>query len=120
MLYIGVFLLLVLNLAGLVLIKFSPQYYHNIFLLGFLVVSLVGIYALRSVIWLILGERYQLSFVYPILGINYVLSLFVGMAVFHEPFVWRRIAGAVIILSGVTLLSLSKHRNDARSAVFPI
>jgi drug/metabolite transporter (DMT)-like permease len=115
-LVISVALLLFLNLAAGVLIKASPAYYSQGVLLGGLIVTVVGIYFLQTMAWLLLGKHYQLSFVYPFLGINYVLSLFVGMTVFHEPFIWRRLAGAVIILCGVSLLSFSKHRNEVRTA----
>ena len=118
-LVLSVAFLLFLNLGSGILIKISPEYYGDYFLLGSLIISVSGIYFLRTLLWMYLGKHYQLSFVYPILGINYILSLFVGMAVFHELFVWRRLAGAVIILCGVTLLSLSKHRNESRSAVVP-
>ena len=114
MLYVGVIILLVLNLVGGILIKFSPRYYHDLIFLGVLLAFLAGVYGVRSAVWLLLGKRYQLSFIYPILGINYVLSLVVGMAVFHEPFVLQRLVGAVIILCGVMLISFSKHRNESR------
>lgn len=115
MLYVSLLLLLFLNLAGGILVKISPQYYHDLLSLAVLAVLLACIYGLRSVLWLILGKRYQLSFLYPALGINYVLSLFVGMAVFHEPLSWWRFAGAGIILCGIFLLSFSKHRNEVRT-----
>jgi drug/metabolite transporter (DMT)-like permease len=114
MLYAGVLVLLVLNLAGGILIKLSPQVYHDFLLLGGILVLLLGVYGARSVTWLLLGKRYQLSFIYPILGINYVISLFVGILLFHEPFVWRRLVGAIIILCGVSLLSFSKQRKEVR------
>jgi drug/metabolite transporter (DMT)-like permease len=66
--------------------------------------------------WLFLGKRYQLSYVYPLLSVNYILSLFVGVTVFHEPFVLQRLIGAMIILCGVSLISFSKHRNEVRQA----
>ncbi len=70
------------------------------------------IYALRAVFWLLVGKRYQLSFIYPVLGINYVLSLFVGMLIFDEPFRLRRLVASVIILCGVILITYSKEKNE--------
>ncbi len=110
--YAAVLALLALNLSGTLLIKVSPRVYHQFLLLGALVGSMLVIYGLRAAIWLVLGRRYQLSYIYPVLGINYVLSLFVGMAVFNEPFIWQRMFGAVVILFGVSLLSFSTHRDE--------
>lgn len=104
--------LLFLNLGSAILIKMSPAYYERYILLGGVILAVSGIYLLRTIIWLFLGRHYQISYVYPLLSINYVLSLFVGMAVFHEPFDLRRFAGAMVILCGVSILSFSKHRDD--------
>jgi len=111
---LSVFFLLFLNLGSGILIKMSPSYYGRYLLLGGLILFVSGIYFLRTLMWLFLGRHYQISYVYPLLSINYVLSLFVGMLIFHESFVFQRLIGAVIILCGVTLISFSKHRNEAR------
>jgi len=113
---LSVLFLLFLNLGSGILIKMSPAYYGRYFLLGSLILVVSGIYFIRTLMWLFLGRHYQISFVYPLLSINYVLSLFVGMAVFHEPFILQRLIGAMIILFGVTLISFSKHRNEVRRA----
>lgn len=112
--------LLFLNLGSSVLIKFSPNYYGEYFLLGGLVILLLGVYFCRTLIWLFLGKRYQLSYVYPLLSVNYVLSLFVGMLVFNEPFTTQRLVGALIILVGVFLISFSKHRYEGQQRAVSI
>jgi drug/metabolite transporter (DMT)-like permease len=112
--------LLLLNLGSGILIKLSPGYYGRVAILLVLIGVVAFIYFLRTLMWLFLGRHYQLSFVYPFLGINYVLSLFVGMSVFGEPFVGRRLAGALVILCGVTLLSFSRHREEVRVAPGPV
>lgn len=115
-----IILLVMLNLLGAVLIKASPAYYAQPLAMGVLVASLIAVYGLRSLAWLVVGKHYQLSFVYPFLGINYVLSQFVGMAAFGEPFAARRLVGALVILCGVTLLSFSRHREEVRVAPRPV
>jgi drug/metabolite transporter (DMT)-like permease len=106
--------LLLLNLGSGIIIKFTPEYYGNYVFLGTLITGVCGIYFLRTLMWLFLGKNYQISYVYPLLSVNYVLSLFVGVAVFHEPFKWQRLVGALIILGGVTLILFSKHRSEAK------
>lgn len=112
LLVLNITLLLILNLASAVLIKISPSCYHNFILLGLLIGALGGIYAARAVLWLVLGKHYQLSFVYPLLGINYIVSLFFGHWFFNEPWSVQRFVGAAIILCGVFFLCFSKYSKE--------
>ncbi|MBM9520040.1 hypothetical protein JWG39_09460 [Desulforhopalus vacuolatus] len=108
----GLILLILSNLLGGVLIKISPIYYNKHSAIALLSLTLVCVYGVRTLLWLLLGKKYQLSFIYPLLGVNYILSLFVGILFFHEPFIFQRLAGAVIILVGVSIITLSKYRDD--------
>jgi len=112
LLYFSIFLLLFFNLIGAILIKYSAQFHSNFRYLCLFFASLACVYALRALLWLIIGKRYQLSFVYPFLGINYILSWFVGITLFNEPVVLKRFVGAITILLGVTILTFSKHRHE--------
>ena len=108
----SVLFLLFLNLASWFLVKISPAFYGQYLMLAGLIAVVTGSYLIQTIIWLWLGRYYQISYVYPMLSINYVLSLFVGMIVFHEPFVLQRFVGAVIILVGVVFISSSRHRHE--------
>lgn len=104
--------LLFLNLFSSVIIKLSSFYDFDLLVLTCLVFALIIIYVLRTVFWLLIGRYYQLSFIYPVLGINYVLSFFVGVLIFDEPFRLRRLVASVIILCGVILLTFSKEKEQ--------
>ena len=103
--------LLVLNLGGYVIIKLvagEPLQNHLLIQLG--LIALLGVvYASMMLAWLWLGRRYQLSYIYPILGLNYVIAVFVGSLAFHEPFYWQSLAGTLVIMAGVVLISTSPH-----------
>lgn len=103
-------ILLLLNLSSTLLIKYSPAFYSKGKVLLAAVILLVLIYFFRALIWLYLGNIFQISYIYPFLGLNYVLSIFVGLLIFDEPFLWHRMAGAVIILGGVWIISTSMHQ----------
>ena len=112
MLWFFIPLLLAANLLAMSFIKLVPAYYTDLFALTLLVGGLVSTYGLRALIWLIVGRRYQLSFVYPLMGLNYILAMLVGVSVFRESFSMQRLIGALIICIGVLIVSQSRHRKD--------
>ena len=103
---------LFLNISGGILIKYTAIYHEKLWLLLFLFVLLLGTFGARAVVSLVLGQKYQLSYVYPFLGLNYIFSVVVGIILFNEQFIWQRFAGCLIILAGVTLLMFSKNKDE--------
>ena len=111
-LILAILALLLLNLTAGILVKFSPNFYGDKVAMYKLAFFLVIVFGVQTLIWLFLGKYYQLSYVYPMLSINYVLSLWVGILVFNESFVFQRFVGGIIILIGVTLTTFTKHRSE--------
>ena len=111
-LIVSIGFLLFLNLGSSILIKVSPSYYGNTPELIFIIFSVGIIYFLRTLLWLFIGKRYQISYVYAFLGLNYILSFFIGMSFFNELFNQKRLLGCVIITAGVVILSFSKNRDE--------
>ena len=105
-------MLLAANLLAMALVKLVPEYHADLAILAILAGSLIATYTLRALIWLLVGRRYQLSFVYPLMGLNYILSMVVGIAGFGERFSSQRLVGALVILLGVFIVSKSGHRED--------
>ncbi len=64
---------------------------------------------LKTLICLVLGRHFQLSYFYPFLSINYVLSCFIGVVCFGETFRWGQLIGAIVILTGTLILGFSKN-----------
>lgn len=116
MLLVVIPVLLVLNLLSAALIKNTPHYYQAPIILTCIAMVLVVIWIARAVMWLVVGKRYQLSYIYPLLGLNYLLAFIVGIIFFDESFSWRRLVGVVIIFAGVYLVSQSPHQvNETRA-----
>jgi len=111
-LILAILALLLLNLTAGILIKLSPSFYGDKIAMYKFAFLLVMVFGVQTLIWLFLGKHYQLSYVYPMLSINYVLSLWVGILVFDEVFVFQRFVGGIIILIGVTLITFTKHRSE--------
>jgi drug/metabolite transporter (DMT)-like permease len=112
--FIFIILLLFLNMASGVLIKISAQYHANYYALAVVTSAIVFFYLLRTLVWLFLGKYYQLSYVYPFIGLNYILSVFVGVLFFDEDFQMKRLIGSILILCGVLIITRSKHQNDSK------
>jgi multidrug transporter EmrE-like cation transporter len=66
-------------------------------------------YFLASVVWFRVVATEQLSLAYPILvSMTFCLVTAGAVVLFHEPITWRKIAGLVVILAGILLVSLEK------------
>lgn len=57
------------------------------------------------VFWLMALARFELSYVFPFLSLNFVLVTVLSMPILHEPFSWQRIIGVGVIVLGVFIAS---------------
>lgn len=71
---------------------------------------LILTYGLKFTFWLILHRRFQLSFIYPFLSLNYFLSIFLGKVLFGEPVNLMKIIGSAIIVAGVIIITMSSKK----------
>ena len=65
------------------------------------------IYGLGTVFWLAALSRVDLSYAYPFASLSYVVMLIFSYFIFHESISLLRIAGTVVIIIGVLLISRS-------------
>lgn len=81
-------------------------------LIIWLIVMIVS-YAAKFLFWMILHRKFKLSFIYPILSINYLIALLLGKYLFGEPITTYKIIGSVILVVGVFIILLSSQRTEA-------
>lgn len=62
----------------------------------------------RGLIWIVLLKYVRLSVAYPIQAFSFVLITLLGVLVFNEILSLEKILGMILIISGVTAISLSK------------
>ena len=63
-----------------------------------------ALYAVGAVL-MVTALRYgELSVLHPILGVGYVLSLFIGSAVFRETLSVSKMLGVLVIIAGLVLI----------------
>lgn len=64
-------------------------------------------YGVAAFLWIIALTRVDLSYAYPMISVSYVLIFLFAWLFFHENISLTRIAGMVIILIGVFMISRS-------------
>jgi len=109
--YIFLFILTMgLNIIGSVAGKYIGINLGNIRLMVVWIFILCLSLLSRTATWAFLNKRFKLSFIYPILSLNYLLSLIIGRILFDEPITPTRILGTAIIVFGVFFITISKDR----------
>lgn len=74
---------------------------------------LIITFIFRTFSWIFLHRRFQLSFIYPILSLNYLFSLFLGKFLFQEDITLKRLIGSLIIVLGVFVITMSKNKLES-------
>ena len=67
----------------------------------------LGLYGSGAVIWLLVLARFDLSFAYPFVGLGFIVTMALGWWVLGEPVGFARLAGTLLVASGVWLVSSS-------------
>lgn len=60
---------------------------------------------LASVAWIGAISKFELSYAYPFMSLNFVLVVLLSFLVFHDTFNWYKILGLVIICIGIVIIS---------------
>ena len=71
---------------------------------------LIITYSLKFTFWFFLNRKFQLSYIYPILSLNYFISLFLGKFLFKEDITINKIIGSVVIVVGVLIITMSSKK----------
>ena len=71
------------------------------------VVAGLGLYALGAVLWLLVLARVDVSYAYPFVGIGFIFTMVLGWWVLGEPLGFVRLAGTLLVVGGVWLVSHS-------------
>src|SRR5690606_29088520 len=65
------------------------------------------LYGVGAILWLWVLARTDLSFAYPFVGLGFVLTMLFGFVFLGEPVGLAGVAGTVLIVGGVVLVSQS-------------
>lgn len=71
------------------------------------VIGGLALYALGAIVWLLVLAKVDVSFAYPFVGLGFILTMLLGWMLLREPIDATRIAGTLLVASGVFLVSRS-------------
>ena len=113
-----VFLCMLLNTAAQLLLKETMNKIggvsftlHNFIPIGLKVafnpyfIAGVTAYVLSMCVWLLVLSRLDVTIAYPLTSIAFIFVAFAGAYFFNEPLTMTRIAGIVVIIGGIYLLT---------------
>ena len=107
---------ILLNVSGAVLAGFLAINLGFSISVILLVTCLGTVYLGRIWYWVAVSRRYQLSYIYPLLSVGYVIAFLLGLWLFSEPFRWNRLLGSLVLVVGVTVVSCSGNRVEGKRA----
>jgi drug/metabolite transporter (DMT)-like permease len=81
--------------------KLIPMFLNPFVFFGF------ACFGLSSIFWLVVLSRFDISFVYPMVSVAYILVALFSMIVFKESVTLVRWLGILVIIAGVFLISRS-------------
>ena len=110
-----IYIFLVINIIflafGQILWKFGMQKVHEFNILNIIVnpyiIGGVILYAFATLLWLYILSKEELSFVYPLQSITYILGTILATIIFKENVSIFRWVGIVTLVIGATLVATS-------------
>ena len=71
------------------------------------VIAGLALYAISTVLWLLVLGRVDVSYAYPFVSLGFAFTALYGYLVLNEPMGAFRVAGIALIITGVALVSKS-------------
>ncbi len=68
----------------------------------------IACYVLSMGIWIMVLSRMPVSVAYPLLSLGYIVTAVIGYFAFGEQLGWAKVAGILIIILGVVVLTTAK------------
>lgn len=105
-----IILTIIINLFTIVASKYIGVNLEFSKIFVFWLSVLIITYGLKFTFWFFLNRKFQLSYIYPILSLNYFISLFLGKILFKEDITINKIIGSVVIVIGVIIITMSSKK----------
>ncbi len=81
---------------------FVAQLFLNPWVLSSILATLFA-----GISWMLAMSRFEISYAYPWVGLNFVLMLVFGVLLFNEAFTVAKMAGTLLVIGGIILIAKS-------------
>lgn len=82
--------------------KFVGMLFLNPWIISSIVATL-----LAGISWMLTMTKFEISYAYPWVGLNFVLMLLFGVLLFAESFNLAKLMGTVLVITGIILIARS-------------
>jgi uncharacterized membrane protein len=73
----------------------------------------LSVYGAGTLLWIVAVSKQDISYLFPISAVNYVLLTIAGTWLFHEPVSPLRWVGIVVVMIGVALLQTTARKGKS-------
>lgn len=82
------------------------QFIAHLFLNPWIISSIFAT-LLAGISWMLAMSRFEMSYAYPWVALNFLLVFFIGVAVFGETFSMLKLAGTALVVLGIVVIARS-------------
>lgn len=83
-------------------VQFVAQLFLNPWIISSIVATLFA-----GISWMLAMTRFEISYAYPWVGLNFVLMLFFGVLIFNESFNPAKLIGTLFVVVGIVVIARS-------------
>lgn len=69
------------------------------------VISSIFATLFAGISWMLAMSRFEISYAYPWIGLNFLLMLFFGVLLFNESFSLAKLFGTLLVVAGIAVLA---------------
>ena len=83
-------------------VQFIAQLFLNPWILSGILATLFA-----GISWMLAMTRFEISYAYPWVGLNFVLMLIFGVLIFDESFNMTKMIGTILVVAGIVIIAQS-------------
>jgi multidrug transporter EmrE-like cation transporter len=83
-------------------VQFVTQLFLNPWIISSIASTLIA-----GISWMLAMSRFEISYAYPWVGLNFLLILVFGVLLFDEPFNSAKLVGTMLVIAGIIVIAQS-------------